>query len=637
MRIIPLRTVIAYGTAVTVSVTIGGALWFDRSGAAARRVKLDDYIMVYQSLLEKSMATEVGTDPNDFPLPVDIRTNYARAWDDDPSGRTYISYSTNGTAVTNTYLVRTGDDAEYIVTNCFGGHTYKIDLPDTGFVEASGDLGGRYIWNAYSNITVSGFTTNINGTYNFSIRARSVDLAATYPGIWTLLSPWNEYRNLDVLVYVYTNTSIFTLLDFGPLETIGWLPEYDDLRSCVIADMSEDPGYQAVAFTYRQDSPFHGPWFTADDELETNAVVTGSVFVTNLVRDAICRWYVNKQVGFYDYGHSWESNTPAYYDPKYYVPDYHGIGPDVSSNHIGRIQSHIFSELAASWGGSGYIVTNDAVAGEFVSFTNRSQFFALSQAYTPTGLCAWAGVDYAYTNSGRPTTGDVCRLAKLLQEFNWTRQAGEAGALWWAHGYIGGDTNTIYTNVFFGAGDSIVSWAEAKSAAEADLKPFVYSLHAQPFAVTWGEYYKNGGGGESWHAVIETTHADLCYVGACTSMTASADFYVYGASPYVNDGPGAITQGAQSYATFDDNGSGVVFAEYKRVGTVETASTNPVPFITLGMGQTVPTWCDDPATLYAADDVMYTTYRGYRLKGSGGTNEAEIIMKWDWTYNTDPL
>jgi len=653
MKIATKLQAIAYSTVVTISVTIGGALWWNRTGPDATIMKVDDYIEIYQGCLERCMVTEIANDPQ-VVITNNVYTNDVMDWIVDPSGRGFYYYSTNGTtAAWTNYKIGDGYTASCVYTDNFGSHSYRVSLPDTGSGEMTGGT-NRYIWNAYSNLTISGYVrlpTYINGEYVYYTNGYTMDLEDWFYDEWggRLFNFYGDYtgygdsKPINAMVYIYTNITSAGqtwFFDFGPLKTIA-----EDAQSCAIGVWDDGYGMWFLeAWTRRGDSMFNGPWYNYSGDEEINFSVVGSSFASNLLRDATCRWIINK--GEYPTG-----------EEKYYRSNFHGIGPRLTRMQLDTIEDKLLRQTGSSFlldcltpawhlhtgsypeenyeDGSRYIDISSASSGEFVGFTSVQQFYDLSTNVTMDAVCDWAGVARkgAWTNSAIPSADDFTRLYKIIRQFRWTRLGRNYGIhldvyrKWFAHGYIGGDSGTTYSNIWYGSGSSAISWDDAKNIALTDFHCIgVSSPGRSPWSFTKGFYRQYTLSSERWIARIQKANADLCYVGACTSITHTADFYVYGYPENSDDGTNVVV--------FDDNGTGLVAGQYKRIGTIEDG-IDANPYWSMGSNTNTPIWCDDPKP--TTGNKVQTDYSSY--KGYGGSHgpPAEIIMKWDFQYCTNDI
>lgn len=648
MNVPPQLQRLIYGTLVVAGAAVTGTLWYQRTGP--QKVKVVDYIEIYQSCLEKCMATEDADFYIGYAWQPTVRTNLVMSWTNDSRG--YWIYPTNGVSSTGTvaalrtnYWIAGGYTAQDVWTNNLN-HRYRIALPDTATRELTG-ADGRYIWNAYSNLTVAGFAnSNYNGTYRSMTNGTTIELAG-----WALASLPLHYldimdkigQSVDVPCHIYSNATHlnYFLLDFGPLDSAGKANDpYYDLHSSIIWG-KRGSSWARRAFTYRGDSPLNGPWFlNADSAPVAGVTVTGSGFSSNILIDAYCRWYVGKKTehAVYDGSedwHSWDDIAPPYTDPRYWAPTRHALGAEVHKAQLDDIAGTILSlvDAYAVGGaypsdyevGSRYIRTNSAVAGEFVGFTDLQDFYDLSTQYTAKAVCSWAGVPLVWTNSAIPSTGDVTRLAKLLQEFQWTRRGRTFGLnipyiydhQWYLPGQCTGITVSV-TNYWYGTGKSTSSWADAKAIATTNFAPYAAIADVGPFQFTQGYYIKYNSTWQEWEAEIHACQVELAYPGACTSITHEADFYLMGADPYFGIGTN----------TWDANGTGILSNEYKRLGSV--TNNLAYPYITVG-ATNMPNWCVDPKPAAPVEDQAYYLRQGY------GAAVPEIVMKWHWQYNTNGL
>jgi hypothetical protein len=642
MKISPQLQWLLYGTAVSVSVTIGGALWHSRSTPGGH-AKVNDFIEIYQSCLEKTMATEYWTgNPTNFPPAPAVYTNRVVNWIPDPSGRGYYLYPTNGSPVWTNYLVKSGETDD-VYTNALN-RTYKTALPnpalnvgldysweDGVYDEMTGGK-DRYIWNAYSNITISGFSVaGVNGTYSYVTNARFVRNEDSTNRIDMILDhSWTDLGSSDQ-IYVYTNGASPTryLFDRGPRDSAGKKAPGDNTRSCAIVRST----YTRDAVTYRGDSPFNGPWFTWTGMTPvTNVVVTGSGFSSNLLREAICRWYINKSGPWAVYGdyewHSYDGVTPAYEDPRYWRWGLNALGADLKSYQLDTIEDKLWMWVDPAYFApvsliqvQAFLDHHQASAGTFTGITNYQGWVDLCLNWT--GVCVNAGISQVYTNHQPPTTGDVDRLSKALKEFQWSWD-GHAFDPWMIPGEL---TNTVpCTNNYVGWGQSYTSWAAAKADAEANLRPDSSYAWA-PYSYTYGHYgatvYPTVTT-KVWAAYIYTSADDAAYKGACTSIVHTADIYVlankYAGLSYTNN-------------VFDGNGvSGLVEGEYVKVATVGPSS-DPFPLTTIGTIGAVPAWCDDPALHTVRTDygdhyvLLGGSVQGFQI------DDAVVVLKWGWNYN----
>lgn len=622
MTITPTIQRLLYGTIAAIGISVSGTLWWARTPDGGR-AKMRDFVDVYQSCVEHCLATAYVLndgmyDTNLFST-VQVYTNRVPAWGTDPSGRTYIFYSTNGTPTVTNYMIKTGD-ADVVMTNVMV-NSLRVAIPRAS-TELSGS-DGRYIWNAYSNLVVSGLSNaSCNGTYVFVtngyLARPRVQPALTNDPIGHILYQQSFLLGNSDITTVYSNTASTTrfLFDLGPRDTLG-----DDVdgsvftenfkASCAIVPVSGT--HACEYFTYRGDSATNGPWIIysgAAPAWMSNAMATvthSGSFSSNLMRDALCRWYINKE--------AW-----TVYDPRYEWQGSQRISPELRGSAFQKIKTAVQSM------GNGYFIKANVMtsAGEFTNLPNSTDWSLFSMSYTQA--LANAGLPSAYTNHNPPTTQDVARYSSILKQYQWTRSIEVP-----VQDFFSSFSNQSEWVCHFG--ESTNSWAEAKSIAETNEVTWL-SLGWDPGVYSLGYYFAyTNFEAEShvWQATASTIEYFLTYYGATTNIQHTIDFYVsadpagyYGGYPLY----------AISNTVFDANGFGVVQSNYIRVASVGP-SIDPFPTFQFGSRSCVPTWCADPETVKRVDGVgvnavyIGETARGFNYKG------VQAVGKWQWNYNTN--
>ena len=636
MTISPQLQTLLYGTGVVVGVAITGVLWYGRSTPG--NAKMVDYIEIYQSCLEKCLATEYWTGaPSNHPPAPTVYTNRAIDWIPDPSGRGYHIYPTNGAtwqtnsfgmpvlvsptnnAIWTNYMIKAGE-TNNIWTNHLN-RTYKTYLLNPrrhdifeGFDSTLADeltgTDGRYIWNAYTNITISGLSiAAANGIYTYITNGRFARPSVpVYPSWQYVLDLRWPFLGSPDYIYVYSNDASPThyLFDRGPRDAIGKSPAFATFMEMSTVIVRSTFPFPIQFATSHGDSPFNGPWFRqAPSFLIQTTTVTSAGFNSNFLRDASCRWYIDKHV-----------HDAFTLDSRYIRTMLNAIAPELKSYQFDVIEDKM-SYGNPPPGPPPYSLTqtkafvdHHSASGEtFLNMTNEQDWVNLSLTWT--GICAHAGISQVYTNHQPPTTGDVDRLSRALKEFKWTRLDGASNP-WFAPGELSGAPSMI--NFYGGVGISQVSWAMAKVDALANLGSNVLTA-TRPFSYTSGDYYE--GSITSWTATIMFSQEALSYPGANTAIVHTADFYVRAARLVPSS----------TNSVFDPVGTTLVEGYYEKTDSVGPG-TNAFPYTVVGTGA-YPTWCEDPIIDRHAIGFLYVGYtsRGYVVDGE------EIVLKWDWNYN----
>jgi len=644
MKVIPQLQKLLYGTVVATGVAVSGALWYNRT---VGQVKVRDYIEIYQSCIEKCLVTRQST--NAFETDADhvkTYTNYVASWV--ASLTNYTARDASGEFTTN-YWVFDGYVYEDVYANINVG-SYRVSFPiDTSGNESiggemTGDLGDRYIWNAYSNVAVSSFPTNtaLEGDYVLATNGQRSVVDQYFAGTFLTSLKALAGTTQDMFVNIYTNTGGYWLIDFGPIRGVDPFA-----RSCVIGDQGVLQ-FDIEAYTFRGDSMFNGYWYADISgvfKIDRAVTVTGSGFSQALLRDARVKWWTERSLN---------STVHTNYDRV----SFHNINPEISYTEFVSIDSKVLStEPAATAGnslarayridggvdvGSKFMTTNVSDSlGEYAGFTNYNQFIGLSTNLSRTNLLNRLGLVNAYVYHNPPNTNDLERLSKCLKEFQWTSGArGDAdGDNWFKSGYVdGSNTSSSITNRFYGQGESTSSWADATSIAFTNfisLQRATATIVVKPHQVTEGRYLA-AGGVETWNATIEVITADMASLGLYTGIVHSADFYVFGASPNSGDLPLKITTDSADYSTFDAFGTGITFGQYDVISSLTDVTSATIASKTLSSTNyftSVSVFPIDPGTGSPSNDVTYWQRKGWRLDGSGIDDLPEIIIKWDYQYN----
>lgn len=607
MIVLPRVQRLLYGTVVAIGVSTGGALWYDR--ANVHKPNLDDYIEVFQSALEKGIATQYSASVTNIPSVV--YTNLLTTWVTD-ADHSWYDYS-SGTAVETPYYKKNGT-TEYLVTNEFQGKTFRTvylgsSVLPTAADEMAGSTNAMYLWNAYSNLTASGFVSipQINGVYALQTNGYDAALAAIIFGY-----ELDDYVG-DFKIYQNT-TSSYWLLDLGPKDSIK---QY--AISCGIYD-----GDIEVAHTVRGDSPINGPWF-APAFKETNATVVGSGFASNLLTDAYCRWWINRTQPSIP-------QTPALLNTRD-LDNYQGYVAMITAESgkplLEGIDNWIISSLAVP--ASRYLPSGTDIAG----YTNYTQITATNAYMTYSNICALAGVSTNHVYPAIAQVTNVARLAMILQEFDTTvygcySGSGNAPPLW-GNGYLD-DLATFNPRIWRGVGSSTNtaggSWAEAKSRAYANLSVTTYATNAGFNALQMyvsGQFRTNVAQ-KFWICDIWYSDSEFAAIGLNTNISKTANFYLQ-ASPA---GPIVATN------LFDDFGLGLTEGQFSLFDSINSSDRITKTRINIDPATDL-VYPDDPegAPFFSSSQVQSWS-KGFSV-GSSPVPGCEIILDWAWNYNTNSL
>jgi hypothetical protein len=197
--------VVTAGTAIT-----GTLVWFGSRGT----IEPIDVIEIWQAASERAMATQYSTNGQDI-----VTQTYRQMYvgGADPSGRTWVQNTTNG-ARTNAYVSVTWSNAVATFTNLPG--TFRVAPPYFYWTFHDSIVTQRYIWGAWSNVTLSGVTlqTNYNGAYTFKRRTLRVEEVANEDVETDGIGPIYQYdMNIRAMIDEYTNTIGMIFYDCGPI------------------------------------------------------------------------------------------------------------------------------------------------------------------------------------------------------------------------------------------------------------------------------------------------------------------------------------------------------------------------------------------------------------------------------------
>mgnify|MGYP001563454866 CR=1 FL=1 len=677
MKITPKLQSIMYGTFVSIGVTVSGLLWWERTGP--EEVKVTDYIELYQATRERILAMEYGS-PAAYPA-AQVYTNHVINWIPDTNG--YYVYSGGVKTLTN-YWKSSGYNEMIVWTNVYNrlygqppvsgdiyARTRYMELPVAdSFLTGSEH---RYIWNQYTTISVTGmwngtvgppFTTNGLGTYVLITNGTTMALNDWFENASGIFVPLSELAGngnyqIDAPCRIYSNTTlvathkvyVWWLLDFGPLDSYG-----GTYSSRIIRGFSLGV-YQGAGVTLAGESPINGPWYgyyvgnSPASIISTNIIITTSNASTDpkMLMDAPCRWWVG-------------TKGP---DGRYIAPDFGLINPYVTVPKIDYLDNRLLSRPYSDFSSpiqyplahpySRYIVTNTAVAGEYVGFTNQSQFIALNSQFTATNVCLAAGIPVHWTNGfyitpdgftnwSKVRVRDIDRLARASKQFNWMSSPGIYGP---SSSRIGG---TVVTNVWTGYGYSTVSWADAQYIATTNFHPTSVLVSSfDNFSIigsyTFGQNHRfspGWGGFSEWFAYIRAVQVDLIPYAVNTQLVADADFYVFSSRYPINSSPWTEGDIANQYdATHSGYGGVLSTNQYVRIATVSSQyATNR--YITIG-SINIPPWCDDPtAPIPIVPEIRTNNIKGYAIGRYSAPpyyfstiRPTQVIMKWHFNYLTD--
>lgn len=571
-------TAAAYGI-LTAGVVVTGAIWLTRDNPY---IVPADVFAVYARALENALATQYVQ-----PVPA-VRTNYVWNWTADTN--TFIRYGTNGLATTNVYQKPAGLVAQ-LYTNQYAGIGLRGTMPYTTEGYASSGT-NRWIWNAWSNLTFSGFTlyTNANGKYYY---VTNEDLELDYSSYAVFAGAGKAVAGT---VWLYTNAAGWALLDYGPWNSsTSCMPGSSSymLRSSVILQ-----GSRIRYKTWNGDSPAYGPWYAwFAGERSVSSTVSVSIvrgaFMPGRVRDSLVYTYVNR-----------------YGDP---MSDYEGllaIGPHVARETMQAVTNAL--QRMVNGTNSLYIVSDLSYAG----FTNYQQFINLSTGLNWTAVKADLGMTNGWSLGAYVTTGQLTEAAEVAQKLTKNRfgAANPHGGAYW-----GRQWRSPTNNMLVGYGESTNSWAEAKANAEAAA--YLTNSVGRPQQTTYGD--KSGG---KWGAYFFSTFSYLEWAGCCTQIEHSIDFLVRT----------ELSTNWASHPTFDANGTPAVQNQFALWAShTNTFTNNSIVVGTTNIG----TWCVEPTNpppdnlevrgWIAVGDLWWS--------GEDSDADAEMIATWNFQYCTNAL
>lgn len=574
-----------YGTIVVATVATTGTLWYNRTGAKV--IKTVDFIELYQASIERVMAAEYCTDRTNYPVPA-VYTNYNAVWT--PDSRTW-TYHVGANVITTNYWVLSGYTNPVVVTNTEINRKFRLCIQFTDFswmstfpASGRGLLGSqdrqRYIWNGYSNLTVSG-AGSLDGTYS----AQATGAVPTaYPQI----------TGAPQIYFWQSGTN--WLIDRGPSlncmlgsEFALTTPEYFDWDILDYINPITNTLYTRTA-----DSALNGPWFAYGDS-PAGTTVSGSGFAPNLLREAICHWYLDKTTG---------TGIDSRYDTH---------GARLIDAHVTR------AELVDLF--SPYSPYNDRFIsyrwGESYGVSTPHPLY-ISTNVTPGVISNYAQfADYAVTGNlsvlsniaNPPQTSNLTAIAQYLTSLCWTRAD---GTYRWMN--PGTKSNTVVTNYWYGYGWA-TSWAAAKAIAETNFGPVSATIDNGGWPISGPSYTFTSGShiGAGYVAEIASLSDDVTYLGACTDIVSDVAFWVIG------EMPGSVDLNP----VYDNFGTGILTNYYTEVA-VQTNSVNRFPCVTVG--STNYAWCSEPMT-YPDNEQL----RGWVAK------DPEIIQKWHFNYLTNAI
>ena len=193
--------VVTAGTAVT-----GTLIWF---GGGRETIEQIDVVEVWQATSERGMATQFTNGP------ANIATNtYKQMYvgGADPSGLAWVLNRTNG-PLTNAYVSVTWSNAVSVWTNLPG--SFRAPPPYFYWTFHDGSTTQRFLWGAWSNVTVAGVATvtNYNGTYDWFRRAVEIVPVAT-----ANMYGYDMTARVMVDYYRMINGAVKIIRDVGPMD-----------------------------------------------------------------------------------------------------------------------------------------------------------------------------------------------------------------------------------------------------------------------------------------------------------------------------------------------------------------------------------------------------------------------------------
>lgn len=566
-------TTAAYGILVT-GIAVTGTIWLTRDNPY---IVPADVFAVYARALECALATQYTQ-----PVPA-VRTNYVVNWTADTN--TFVRYGTNGLATTNVYQKPAAVGVAQLYTNQYAGIALRGTMPytDEGFASSSTN---RWIWNAWSNLTFSGFTlyTNANGKYYYSAQE---DLELDYSSYATFAGAG---KTVAGTVYLYTNAAGWALLDYGNWQSsMSYMP-----RSAVILQ-----GTTIRYKTWNGDSLAYGPWFAAaaGDRSPSTTVAVSIVreaFTPSLKRDSPVYTYVNR-----------------FGDPMSDCEGLLGMGPHVSWHTMKAVTNAL--QRMVNGTNSLYIVSDLSYSG----FTNYQQFINLSTGLNWTAVTADLGMTNGFDATTYITTNLLFQCVQVAQKLTKNR-FGAGNPVGGA--YQGRQWTVPASNQLYGYGESTNSWAEAKANAEAAA--YLTNSTAKPGQETWGAY-----DGTTWAAYFYSTRANLEWDGCCTQIEHTIDFLVRT----------ELKTNLADVVTWDANGTPAIRNQFALWGSYTNTWTNNLILV----GSTnLGNWCGDPSTNPGPSPVEvrgWTVNGDDTYSGEDANANAEMISSWNFLYCTNAL